>query len=294
MMDEAHKNVFFEKVVMESTGISARITGTEFLSGGCINNTLKLSTDQGPYFIKYSSNSEKDMFEQEFKGLILLNQAGELKVPKPIGYGEIGEKRYLLLEYIESRSSRKDFWEMLGEDLARMHQGNTTKMYGLDYDNYIGRLPQANIEHEDWIDFFINERLEPQIELAFISGRIDKAYVNRFRKLYDELPSLLTIERPALLHGDLWSGNFMVGNEGEPVLIDPAVYYGHREIEMSFTKMFGGFDKEFYEVYDQTYPLEPGFESRVDIYNLYPYLVHINLFGTSYLGGVDRVVRRYC
>jgi len=116
----------------------------------------------------------------------------------------------------------------------------------------------------------------------------------RFRKLYDELPSLLTIERPALLHGDLWSGNFMVGNEGEPVLIDPAVYYGHREIEMSFTKMFGGFDKEFYEVYDQTYPLEPGFESRVDIYNLYPYLVHINLFGTSYLGGVDRVVRRYC
>ncbi|MFC2124430.1 fructosamine kinase family protein [Bacteroidota bacterium] len=285
---------FFEEAILQSTGTPVKVTKTEFLSGGCINNTLKLNTTIGAYFIKYSIDAGEDMFEKEFKGLSILHGAGDLRIPEPLGYGEIGGKRYLLLEYILSRSSRNDFWEVFGERLARMHERNTSEKYGLDHDNYIGRLPQSNIEHDDWIDFFISERLEPQIELALISGRLDKTYITRFRKLYNGLSSLLPTEQPTLLHGDLWSGNFMVGNEGEPVLIDPAVYYGHREIEMSFTKMFGGFDSDFYKVYDETYPFLPGFEDRVEIYNLYPYLVHVNLFGTSYLGGVDRVVKRYC
>ena len=285
---------FFENAVLHSTGTPVKVNATDFISGGCINNTLKISSDKGPYFIKYSVDAGEDMFEKEFKGLSILHHAGDLKVPEPLGYGELEGKRYLLLEYIDSRSSRNDFWEIFGERLALMHKNNTAQNHGLDHDNYIGRLPQSNTEHADWIDFFISERLEPQIGMALNAGLIDRAYFDKFRRLYDKFPALLPVEQPALLHGDLWSGNFMVGSEGEPVLIDPAIFYGHREIEMSFTKMFGGFDREFYKVYDETYPFIPGFEERVDIYNLYPYLTHVNLFGTSYLGGVDRVIRKYC
>ena len=213
---------------------------------------------------------------------------------KPLGFGEIDGKKFLLIEYIESRSRREDFWELFGAALAEMHKRNSADEFGLDHDNYIGRLPQSNKMCPDWIDFFINERLEPQLSLALDFKRIDKSYAIKFRNLYNKLPSLLPAESPSLLHGDLWSGNYMVGNLGEPVIIDPAVYYGHREIEISFTRMFGGFGDEFYKTYHETYPLLPDFDERIDIYNLYPYLVHVNLFGTSYLGGVDRVIKKYC
>lgn len=284
---------FFEKVINASTGLTLRVTDMEFISGGCINNTLKLETEHEHFFIKYNSDTGHDMFEKEFNGLSVLFNAGSIKVPEALGYGEIDGNKYLLLEFIDSRSPREDFWELFGEALAGLHKNNTAENFGLDHDNYIGSLPQSNRLHRNWVEFFILERLEPQVERARELGRFDAGYAQKFRELYDKLPALLPPESPALLHGDLWSGNFMVGYHGEPVLIDPAVYYGHREIEMSFTRMFGGFNNEFYEVYYQSYPLIDGFEERVDIYNLYPYLVHVNLFGTSYLGGVDRVIRKF-
>lgn len=285
---------FFEKAIHASTGLTLRVTGMEFISGGCINNTLKLETEHEHFFIKYNSDTGHDMFEKEFNGLRVLFNAGSIKVPEALGYGEIDKKKYLLLEFIDSRSPREDFWELFGGALAGLHKNNTAENFGLDHDNYIGSLPQSNRIYRSWIEFFIMERLEPQVELSQKLGRFDAGYAQKFHELYNKLPALLPAESPALLHGDLWSGNFMVGHNGEPVLIDPSVYYGHREIELSFTRMFGGFNHEFYKIYHQTYPLLDGFEERVDIYNLYPYLVHVNLFGTAYLGGVDRVIRKFC
>ena len=143
------------------------------------------------------------------------------------------------------------------------------------------------------IDFIIHNRLEYQLKLAKQNGLVSHDLIDRYRKFYDLLPGLLPVDKPALLHGDMWSGNVMVGDDGQACLIDPAVYYGHREIELAFTRMFGGFGHDFYSAYQSTYPLEPGFDERVEIYNIYPHMVHVNLFGTSYLGGVESVLRRY-
>ena len=131
------------------------------------------------------------------------------------------------------------------------------------------------------------------MQLAIQNGLVSSNFIERYRNFYKLIPDLLPADQPALLHGDLWSGNVMVGGDGKVCLIDPAVYYGHREIELAFTQLFGGFDHEFYRSYQSTYPLEAGFDQRVDIYNMYPLMVHVNLFGTSYLSGVERVLKRY-
>jgi fructosamine-3-kinase len=197
------------------------------------------------------------------------------------------------MEYIESVTPAKDYWEDLGISLAEMHKRSKSDHYGLNYDNYIGKLPQQNTIHEDWIDFFIQFRLDVQLNLAIKNQLVSAEFIRQYRQLYKLLPELLPVDQPALLHGDMWSGNVMVGHDGKACLIDPAVYFGHREIELSFTLMFGGFGRDFYDAYQATYPLAPGFEARVDIYNIYPHMVHANLFGSSYLGGVERVLDRY-
>ena len=286
-------NDFFEAVLNEVIGQSVQIKNTAFKSGGCINNALKLSTSDGDFFLKWQSDIPKDMFEKEARGLGLLRETGSLKVPEVFGFGVMGNKHYLLMENIDSAPTKKNYWADFGQALAQMHLSNSNGHYGLDHDNYIGKLPQENNFHENWVDFFIEYRLEYQLKLAMKNGLVSHGFSDRYRKFYELLPGLLPIDKPALLHGDLWSGNVMVGADGKACLIDPAVYYGHREIELAFTQMFGGFGSDFYRAYHETYPLEPGFEERADIYNVYPHMVHVNLFGTSYLGGVERVLGRY-
>jgi fructosamine-3-kinase len=233
------------------------------------------------------------MFEKEALGLQLLHKAGKVPVPEVFGFGKIGSKHYILMEHLESAIHQKNYWSGLGGALANQHQGITNAKYGLDHDNYIGKLPQANEWSDDWIDFFINSRLEPQLKLAIQNGEVGSKFAERYRRFYSKLKDLLPDEPPSLLHGDLWSGNVMTGPDGRAWIIDPAVYYGHREIELSFTKMFGGFGNDFYDAYDEAWPLQPDFDKRVEIYNIYPSMVHVNLFGQSYLGGVERVLTRY-
>jgi fructosamine-3-kinase len=146
-------------------------------------------------------------------------------------------------------------------------------------------LLQSNEYTANWIDFFIEKRLKAQAGLAFYNGEIPRSLYDKFNDLYNKLPELLPSEKPALLHGDLWSGNVIVGSNGHVSLIDPAVYYGNREAEIAFTKLFGGFSSAFYDAYNEAFPLEKGFEERIDIYNLYPLLVHVNLFGSGYING---------
>ena len=270
-----------------------QVLDTTFTSGGCINNTLKLNTSHGDFFLKWQSGIPDDMFQKEARGLKILAEAKAIKIPEVITYGKLDGKYYLLMEHIESASPESGYWKNFGTALAEMHLSNSSDKYGLDHDNYIGKLPQPNDFNDNWIEFFIERRLEFQLKLAVQNRLVDSRFVNRYRSFYEKLPSLLPIDQPALLHGDMWSGNVMVGPEGQVCLIDPAVYFGHREIELAFTQMFGGFDNDFYSAYHEAYPLQPGFDERVGIYNIYPHMVHVNLFGTSYLSGVESVLRRY-
>jgi protein-ribulosamine 3-kinase len=289
----AGENHFFAEVLAESLGKNVKIKGTEFKSGGCINNALKLQTSEGNFFLKWQNGIPEDMFQKETEGLQLLSGAGKIKIPEVISYGKLKGKHYLLMENIESTPASKTYWRDFGEALAEMHKLNSAQQYGLDHDNYIGKLPQPNENSDNWIEFFIQNRLEYQLQLAIQNGLVSSDLVNRYRNFYRLVPNLLPADKPALLHGDMWSGNVMVGDDGKVCLIDPAVYYGNREIELAFTQMFGGFARDFYSSYHEVYPLEPGFEERVDIYNIYPHMVHVNLFGTSYLSGVEGVIRRY-
>ena len=156
-----------------------------------------------------------------------------------------------------------------------------------------GRFEQYNHPNSNWINFFIEQRLDVQVKLAIKSGAVDAGWEKKFEALYAKLPSLIAVEKPSLIHGDLWSGNLITDEKGEPCLIDPAVYYGNREADLAMTRLFGGFSGEFYSAYEEAFPLPPGAEGRVDLYNLYPLLVHVNLFGGSYVHSVESILRAF-
>ena len=283
-------NEFLESVFLLSFGKSPKIEFFQAVSGGNINNAAKVATSKGVFFIKWNENDADDAFELEAKGLELLAKK-DIKTPCIVAYGKQQGKNFLLLEYHQGLE-KKDFWGNLGRSLAQMHQ-EKQGFFGLEYDNYLGSLVQGNKAEKDGLTFFIEKRLKTQVGLAFYNGFIEKNVLDDFQKFYEKLPNILPQEPPALLHGDLWSGNVIVSNEGTAMLIDPAIYYGFREAELAFTKLFGGFDNDFYESYHHHYPLLPNFEERVPIYNLYPLLVHLNLFGTSYLPTIQRTVKQF-
>ena len=284
---------FFESVLFEATGQSPTILFMEFLSGGCINIAVKLETTAGNFFVKFSERPEASaMFAAEARGLALLASTGTLRIPEVIAQGQKAGRGYLLLEYLPPGFRAKNYWATLGQGLAALH-GHHQAKFGLDFDNYIGDLVQNNTPSPNGTAFFIERRLQAQAGLAFYNGLIDKALLNRMEQLYPKLADLLPNEPASLLHGDLWSGNVLVDLAGQAGLIDPAVYYGFRETEIAFTQLFGGFDDTFYAAYQEVLPLEQGFADRAGIYNLYPLLVHVNLFGTAYLSGVERVLDRF-
>jgi fructosamine-3-kinase len=264
-----------------------------FIGGGCINNGGLLTTSKGKFFLKWNDvNSFPHMFEAESRGLNLLGRQHAIRVPMVIGYGEKELHQFLVLEYISPAAHSDKYWEHLGIRLAALHNATDTR-FGLDHDNFIGSLSQINNQHLSWVDFFIERRLNVQLELSVDNGLARSRWMNQFQSLYKKLPSLLPEEKPSLLHGDLWSGNLIADEMGEPCLIDPAVYYGNREADLAMTKLFGGFADEFYNVYEANSPLQQGYQQRADLYNLYPLLVHVNLFGGSYVGSVDAILSRF-
>ena len=263
------------------------------IGGGCINSGGKLSTSQGDFFVKWNEAKKyAGMFAAEATGLKLLAAPNAIRIPEVVGYGEKDEYQFLVLEFIESHSRQNDYWHLLGKELAALHRSSNEK-YGLDHENYIGSLPQRNKAHPSWVEFFIRERLEVQLKIGLDSHALSSSVVKRFEALYSKLPSILMEEQPSLLHGDLWNGNLITDEKGRPCLIDPAVYYGHREVDLGLTTLFGGFDQKFYDTYQEAFPLEPGFRERLDIYNLYPLLVHVNLFGQSYLHQVNGILNTF-
>jgi protein-ribulosamine 3-kinase len=283
---------FFESVLFASFGFELKIESYRFLGGGNINNAVRLDTHQGTFFLKWNEQQPEDFFECEGRGLELLREACMLRVPELLGQGRQWQKSYLLLEYLPPSEPGTLFWERLGQSLADLHALEAHR-FGLDHDNYIGSLAQPNGWYEDGITFLIEKRFRPQAGLAYYNGLLPAPMLDKLEKLCKKLPQLIPRQLPSLLHGDLWSANVMTTGKDEPVLIDPAVYYGYREAELAFTKLFGGFEEVFYEAYQEAYPLLPGFEERIGLYNLYPLLVHLNLFGSGYLSGVERVLRHY-
>lgn len=263
------------------------------VSGGSINRAAKISTNRGDLFLKWNNNAPDDFFEKEADGLKRLDSAETaLLIPNVISSGnpKDGRPGYLLMEFIEEGRSGDSF--EFGRNLSKMHQTNADQ-FGLEVDNYIGSLPQSNNRHDNWINFFVKERIIPQIQMAVDSGKLSSGIFQNWERLSTKLNEIFPSAKSSLLHGDLWGGNYLFNSEGKAVLIDPAVYYGHPEMDLAFTKMFGGFSGDFYEGYESETPLAPGFSKRVPIYNLYPLLVHVNLFGGHYISQFNSILRKF-
>lgn len=293
MIDPAEQNRIFERILFISTGKELKVREIQFISGGCINNAVRLRTDEGYFFLKWNESKPAAFFEAEADGLRLLAKHQRiLQTPEVLGTGSVEGTSFILLTFLQSGYPRDTFWEKLGEGLAEQHR-SYAPLFGLDHNNFIGALPQNNEQIADGLEFFIEKRLRVQAGLALYKNLVEQDFIEKMEQLYEKLPDLLPSQKASLLHGDLWSGNFLVGKNQTPYVLDPAVYYGAREAEIAFTRLFGGFDPAFYAAYEAAYPLENGFTERAEIYNLYPLLVHTNLFGTSYLSGVLRVLDKY-
>ncbi|MDQ7041301.1 MAG: fructosamine kinase family protein [Rhodothermus sp.] len=266
------------------------------VGGGCIARACRLETDRGVYFLKWGPAEVAHTFKAEAVGLRALRAAkSPLVIPEVVALGEAQSDRpgFLVLEWIEPGRPGPHFWEHFGEGLAHLHQVQGPR-YGFTQDNFIGRMPQENAWEDDWPTFFWQHRLAPQVRWARQQGHWERDWDRWLERLEKRLPELLPARPPAsLLHGDLWSGNFMVTFDGRAALIDPAVYYGDRETDLAMTELFGGFDTRFYAAYRAAWPLEPGYEERRELYNLYHLINHLNLFGGSYAAGVARTLRRF-
>lgn len=282
-----------EEILSERIGTKAAVKNVSPIGGGSINDAFRFETEVGDFFVKKNIASRyPQMFEKEAKGLKILAAAKEIDVPEVLATATHENQSFLILDYIQSAPKQSNFWEDFGQRLANLHK-HSQENFGLNHSNYIGSLYQSNIFHKTWSDFFREERLEAQLKLARDQGQIGRETVSAFNRFYRRMDEILPVEPPALLHGDLWSGNFMVNKNGLAVIIDPAVYYGHREMDLAMSQLFGGFAPEFYRAYDLAFPLESGWQQRMDYCNLYPLMVHVNLFGGSYLASVKRILSKF-
>ena len=292
---ELHQSV--ERLIEKESGTHSRIISSASVSGGCINATeIVTLDDQRRFFVKSQSDS-LEPFMAEAAGLAAIRSANAIRVPNLIGVGqtEFGDG-FLVLEAIESGQSPAGFFENFGAALALMHQRGSSDRFGFDHDNYLGRSFQPNGWTKNWVEFWAEHRLGFQLKLAHQNGYTTPDLTRLVESLINRLGDFIGATDAgggSLVHGDLWSGNFLVSAEGDPVLIDPAVYYGSREVEFGMTTLFGGFDSGFYDAYNEAWQLPDGWEERVEIYKLYHLMNHLNLFGNSYLGGCLEVLAKF-
>jgi len=266
-----------------------------FLSvgGGSINDTYRLSFGDQTVFCKINSATKfPQLFEKEKTGLALLGEQGIMKVPSVVDFFEFEDKQVLLMEWVPEGERTENFWKLFGEQLAALHQ-QSASYFGLKEANYMGSVPQMNHQHQSWVSFFREVRLQPMVHLCANKGLLSTSHPQAFEKLYKQLANVFEEEKPSLLHGDLWSGNFMCDQNSKPVLIDPAVYYGHRSIDLAMTRLFGGFRKPFYDAYHYHFPLPSNYEEQWQVCNLYPLLIHLYLFGSSYLSQIERTLKAF-
>ena len=295
-LDEAITSLFGENL---------HIIGKRPIQGGDINESYCLSLSDGTaVFMKCNTLKNLSFFEAEAKGLEALRKTGTIGVPKAMAIGTDKKQRisFLIMEYLEAASKLSRYWETFGRELAMLHSAdcssfvgendNSDFRFGFTSDNYIGASPQINTPKENWITFFRECRLLPQIRMA--ERYLDSGMRKQCTKLLDHLDSyLVEPEFPSLLHGDLWSGNSVCGPNGKAWILDPAVYVGHYEAELAMTELFGSNPNSFYDAYHEVNKIDSGYQDRKDLYNLYHMLNHLNLFGGSYRSSVQRILNRY-
>lgn len=264
------------------------------VSGGDISQAYLLETESERFFCKVNRGAQSYvMFSAEKKGLETISETNTMAVPKVLLSEPLKKGGILLMEYIEPKRASPEEMSRFGHQLAALHQHPAKNNFGQETDNFIGNLPQSNHKHSDWSEFYVAERLLPQLKLANDGNRLQNDEIPTEERILKICRDLFPEVKPALLHGDLWSGNYLISKEGMPYLIDPATYYGHHEIDIAMTRLFGGFSTEFYDAYAEHFPKIGGEEARNDIYQLYYLLVHLNLFGGSYYGSVNSILNRY-
>ncbi|MEM7185010.1 MAG: fructosamine kinase family protein [Bacteroidota bacterium] len=259
------------------------------LSGGDINDVFLLKCSSESLVLKLNiARRYPGMFEAEANGLRLLASSESFRIPEVMAHGIHEANSYLLLEFIPKGNQPTDFWGNFAEKLARLHR-TTAPNFGLKYDNYIGSLPQHNEHRTNAGEFYISQRLEPQLKMAVDGGFKLGSLHNTLTRIDHTIPK----EVPALVHGDLWSGNYLVSDIGAPVLIDPAVAFAPREMDLAMMQLFGGFPSEVFALYHEHFPLAADWQERVPLWQLYYLLVHLNLFGSGYLPRVKDILDRY-
>lgn len=263
------------------------------VGGGSINDTFRIHFADQILFCKVNSATKfPHLFLKEKKGLEILAQQSIINTPAVVDLFEANSNQFLLLQWVQEGERTEGFWECFGEQLAALHQ-ISNKYHGLNEDNYMGSVPQQNTPHQTWCDFFAAERLSPMIKRCTDKGQLKKEQIALFDKVEKKLSTIFEEEPPSLLHGDLWSGNFMCNRASKPVLIDPAVYFGHRSVDLSMTTLFGGFHPSFYETYHFHFPLPVNHKEQWAVCNLYPLLIHLYLFGAGYLSQIERTLKQF-
>jgi fructosamine-3-kinase len=286
MIDKALADVLCDK-------LDIRTLHWKPVYGGSINSCFALQTEKSIFFCKINNATKfPHLFEFEQKGLELIGKQHIIATPQVIECFESNNHQFLILEWIKEGERTKAFWENFGKQLAQLHHVSHNA-FGLDHSNYIGAIAQDNEWLADWNSFFIQKRIMPLVNQCYDLHLLDHGHLRSFQVLYKRIADLFERSSAALLHGDLWSGNFMCNEKQQPVLIDPAVYFGHRSMDLGMTTLFGGFDQAFYEAYHYHFPLPPQHQAQWAVCNLYPLLIHLLLFGKTYLSSIESTLQEF-
>lgn len=266
------------------------------VNGGDINTAYKLQTGSNTLFLKLNNaKAFPGMFRAEADGLNSLAAATTLKVPAVVAIGEYKDQQYICMEWLQKAAPSKVFWSQMASGLAELHR-TTSARFGFSSSNFIGSLPQNNQPLDSWALFYAERRVLPLVKQLINRGAFDKKDIEAAETLGARLAEILPAEPPALLHGDLWAGNMMPVSTTQttlPAIYDPAVYFGHREMDIGMTLLFGGFDKRMYDAYNEIFPLEKDWRQRVELTQLYPLLVHALLFGGGYVAQCRSILQRW-
>ena len=285
----------------EITEHISRSTGQKFSSndefqhqsvgGGSINQAYLIGNKRRQYFVKTNAANKVAMFEAEAIALTQMYATQTIRVPQPICWGVASTSAYIVMEWLELGSSAN--WELMAQNLAALHRITSQTGFGWQQQNTIGSTPQINTWKQNWVEFLIQHRLGYQLQLARRRGFSPSVTE---QELFDTIPRFFDSyqPQPSMVHGDLWGGNAAFTRDREPVIFDPALYFGDREVDLAMTELFGGFPAQFYQAYDLAFPLDPGYKQRKTLYNLYHILNHFNLFGGSYGQQANRAIEQIC
>lgn len=286
-------NPSLKEIIAQKLQVSPSSLNFQPVSGGSINETGQLTAQGQNFFCKINIASKfPQLFEKEASALRHFAQQKIIRTPTVLHCVETGSEQVLIMEWINSGVKTHQFWKSFGKQLAALHS-ISNHHFGWEEDNYMGSVKQTNPWTEDWNSFFSANRLMPLAHKCQQLDLLNSKHIQQFERVCEKLNEIFEPEAPALLHGDLWSGNFMCSEKEEPVLIDPAIYFGHRSVDLAMTTLFGGFDRAFYEAYHYYFPLPRNYKEQWEVCNLYPLLIHLLLFGIGYRRQIEEVLGRY-